>query len=109
MERSAAEMWVLSNFSRYHGAGSLVVLEDLLKSKDLSDKSFVIFPSSIHEVILADISFLDMGVDGLLNMVSEVNGTEVAPGDVLTTCFFTYKDGKLEVFTTASDSSAAFC
>ena len=108
MELYASNMWVLSNYSQFHGAGSLVVLEDLLELREMSEESFVIFPSSIHEVILADISFLDMGVDGLLNMVSEVNGTEVAPEEVLTTCFFIYKDGKLEAFT-ANNDSAAFC
>ena len=52
-------------------------------------KSFYIIPSSIHEVILIP-DTLDMDIRYMKAMVKEVNGTEVAPEEILSDFVFCF-------------------
>lgn len=82
-------LWVLSNRKRVNGA-SCILYPGLLKQLAEKEKSnFYILPSSIHEVLLLP----DQGKEAperLKDMIAEVNGTQVAPEEVLSDSLYYY-------------------
>lgn len=75
---NAIPMFVVSNKAKVYGAACILTN----KAKEMLGGHWVVLPSSVHEVIALPFSDgLDMRV--LCNMVNEVNGTEVAPTEVL--------------------------
>lgn len=89
-------MWVVTNKSSVNGA-SVILSEKLLRriEEKLGEK-FAILPSSIHECIAVPLEKND--ASDLLQMVCEVNATEVDPEDRLTNSVYIYKDGKLSLY-----------
>lgn len=88
-------MYVLSNQSGIRGSVFLLfndVLDDCLKQ--MGEEDVVILPSSVHEVLLVPASFArERGMDALVNMVSEVNNTQVPPEDLLSYSVYYYRLG----------------
>lgn len=86
-------LYVLTNKSRVYGA-ALMGCEDMLKyiSDTMKKESFIILPSSIHEVLILFDS--DTDVYGLQGMVKEINDTQVAMDEILSDNIYKYEKGK---------------
>ena len=80
-------MYVLTNDEGFNGAATLVYPEKLREIADQLNSDLFIIPSSIHELILIP----DDGTiqpDSILEMIIQVNSTEVAPSEVLSNKLF---------------------
>lgn len=88
-------MFVLTNRFRLYGASTLLYPGLLKKIKEKLQDDFFILPSSIHELIILPYS-LELEEKFLLDMVKEVNDTEVSEEDFLAEAVFAYADGKLK-------------
>ena len=87
-------MIVITNKAGYYGAGSILDKEIVAKiQKKLGD--YYILPSSVHEVIVVPTD--GIGVDSLVDMVREINRTEVSKNDFLSDNVYKIIDGELEV------------
>lgn len=79
-----APMYVATNASRFDGAAVIVVPGVLKEMADVFKSDLYIIPSSIHEVIVLPVEGNGTGnPEKLVQMIREVNSTEVAPVDVL--------------------------
>ncbi len=84
------QIFVLSNRTRIFGA-SCMLYEDVLASfSDTLQDDFYVLPSSIHEVLLLPMKN-SPPVKSLLEMVRDINRTEVAPEDVLSDHIYLYR------------------
>ncbi|MBQ7564140.1 MAG: hypothetical protein IJT16_09130 [Lachnospiraceae bacterium] len=89
-------MYVITNKSRMYGA-SLILSKKLMEKLKQALGTFVILPSSIHEIIAvpckkeSDLAFL-------AQMVEEINASEVDPSDRLTDSIYLWKDNRLQVW-----------
>lgn len=94
IERSP--MWVLSTEDRTNGAGMMFVPKVMKAIKErLGIEQFYILPSSIHEVLVVNMS--EATPSELRNMVREVNATQVAPAERLSDNVYFYDGKKLSV------------
>jgi len=75
-------MYVLSNKTRIHGAACILYENIVRDFADYLHKDIFILPSSVHEVILIPVSGLEK-VETLIEMVKEVNETQVEDEEVL--------------------------
>ena len=75
---------MLTNASKFFGAGSFAVAEPLFKrlANALKDDIYII-PSSVHEVLLIAHAQIRGREDALPSFIEEVNATEVCPTEVL--------------------------
>ena len=88
-EDDICPMYVATNSKKLNGA-CVMLYDGLLRDFARKvGKSFYIIPSSIHEVILIP-DTLDMDIRYMKAMVKEVNGTEVAPDEVLSDNVYRY-------------------
>lgn len=89
LEEDTIPMYVLTNQQRYLGA-ACILYPDALKqiSQNLKD-SLYILPSSIHEVILLPSSSAENPLE-LVQIVQEVNLTEVAQDEILSDSVYYY-------------------
>lgn len=88
-EDDICPMYVATNSKKLNGA-CVMLYDGLLRSFARKvGKSFYIIPSSIHEVILIP-DTLDMDIRYMKAMVKEVNGTEVAPEEILSDNVYRY-------------------
>lgn len=71
-------MFVVSNKAKVYGAACILTN----KAKEMLGGHWVVLPSSVHEVIALPFSD-ELDMMALCNIVNEVNGTEVAPTEVL--------------------------
>lgn len=82
-------MMILSNAARLHGAACMLYPGVLVKMADRTGGDFFILPCSVHEVILLP----DTGheyVGALKRIVREVNGTAMAPEEILSDSLYRY-------------------
>lgn len=94
IERSP--MWVLSTEDRTNGAGMMFVPKVMKAIKErLGIEQFYILPSSIHEVLVVNMS--EATPSELRNMVREVNATQVSPEERLSDNVYFYDGKKLSV------------
>lgn len=85
-------MYVVTNNAQHYGAAA-VLDGDLMSGicQKLGADRLCIFPSSIHEMIVAPAYGTDLpGIEELSSMVGDINATAVAECDVLTTNVYTY-------------------
>lgn len=82
-------MYVCTNTAKLNGAGVILDQGLLQEFADRIDSDVFILPSSIHETLLIPAS-VDMDIAYLKNMVRSVNGTEVAPDEVLSDNVYYY-------------------
>ena len=88
-EDNMIPMFVATNNKKINGAG-VILYEGLLKAfAEKIGSDFYILPSSIHEVIFVPANG-DMDVRYLIQMVKEVNATEVSPSEVLSDNVYKY-------------------
>ena len=85
-----ADLFVLSNKSRLFGAACLLYEELLSSFADMLQDDFYILPSSIHEVLLLPVK-KSPPLSSLLEMVQDINQTEVVPEDVLSNHIYLYQ------------------
>ncbi len=91
-----AGMQVLTNEQRYHGATVLLYPEVLEQMAEVYGGDYYILPSSTHEVILIK-QDCGMDIEELKGMVQDVNATQVASEEVLSSHVYAY-DAKEKVF-----------
>ena len=77
-----SKMYILSNSQGINGATSLIYLNVLKEFSEQINSDLFILPSSIHEVILVPYD-RTISKDSLIQMVKEVNRTQVAFDEVL--------------------------
>lgn len=88
-EDSAFPMYVATNVFKMNGACILLYDGVLEKFAEKIGSDFYILPSSVHEVILVPANG-DMDARYLIQMVKEVNATEVSPDEVLSDNIYLY-------------------
>lgn len=81
----SGKMYVLSNKTKVQGAIQIMnkkKLAEWMRYMDIEKVAFI--PSSLHEVILMDITDMEEFDENTLNsMISEINATQLPPEDVL--------------------------
>ena len=85
-------MYVVTNNAQHYGAAA-VLDGDLMSGicQKLGVDRLCIFPSSIHEMIVAPVKGTDLSdTEELYSMVEDINATAVAECNVLTTNVYTY-------------------
>lgn len=90
------QMFVATNVDGINGAAWLCYENELESFGKMINSSFYILPSSIHEVILVP-SQEKMEPQTLLEMVKDVNNTQVADNEILSNNIYRYEkdEGKL--------------
>ncbi len=94
-----SSMYIVSNKQKEYGAINLFNVELLRDFANTKNKcNFWILPSSLHEVLLVPDDG-NVGVAELLNMVTEVNSTQVMPEEVLANSIykFVYATGEIRL------------
>lgn len=90
---SFCPMYVLTNAQKLYGA-SCILYPGLLEAiSEKLDSDLFILPSSIHEIILLP-AISRSYRDELASMVSEINRTELATEEVLSSCVYYYSRTK---------------
>ena len=92
-------MYIVTNKQKEYGAINLFNVELLRDFANLKNKcNFWIIPSSLHEVLLVPDDGRTCAAE-LLNMVTEVNGTQVMPEEVLANSIykFVYATGEVRL------------
>ena len=87
-------MGVVTNKSKFNGAYALLYIDKMREFADILGEDYYIIPSSIHELIIVPKSACD-NVKELLNMVVQVNRTEVSAEDYLADSIYAY-DSELD-------------
>ena len=88
-EDNMMPMFVATNSKKVNGAG-VILYDGLLRTfAEKIGGDFYILPSSVHEVIFIPAN-VDMNARYLIQMVKEVNATEVSPDEVLSDNVYKY-------------------
>ena len=82
-------MYVASNTKGIHGASWLLYPNELKKLSTILDSNLYILPSSIHEVIVIPAT-KELSKSELLNMVKEINQSQVPINEVLSNNVYYY-------------------
>ena len=90
-------MYVLSNKSRTNGAMAIFDKSLMNYATEVLGEEFYVIPSSIHELIALPMDAVDGGASVLVNMIVEVNRTELAEQDILSDNAYVFRNGRLEV------------
>ncbi|WP_405373206.1 DUF5688 family protein [Pseudobutyrivibrio sp.] len=99
-----SQIYVATVEDKVHGAGVIAYPNFLEDVADKLDGDFYVLPSSIHEVIIVpDRGEMDASV--LMDMVKQVNSTEVLPEDVLSDSVYHF-DSQEKVFELAEKFEA---
>ena len=91
------DMYVLTAHTKLHGAVGMLHRELLnLFMQENGFEKLVILPSSVHEVLLIP---YDDGMEKIdfMEMVKEVNGTELVPEEILSDSVYVYDGNELEI------------
>ncbi|HEX3076665.1 MAG TPA: DUF5688 family protein [Lachnospiraceae bacterium] len=88
-EVSKYSMYILSNSNGINGASAMLYRDVIDNFSQKIDSSFYILPSSIHEVILVPTDG-EISKDNLMEMVTEVNRTQVSDEEVLSNSVYFY-------------------
>lgn len=98
IEMPALPMYVLTNKNKIFGAPAMLSKKALAElSEMLGERSnkLAILPSSVHEIIAVPYNS-DEDLDYMIDMVTEINATEVSLEDKLTDNVYTYVGGELK-------------
>ncbi|WP_167959030.1 DUF5688 family protein [Anaerosporobacter faecicola] len=88
-ERSSPKMYILTNSNGINGASALLYPKVIEEFSNKIEASVYILPSSIHEVILVPFQE-DIEKSQLIQMVNEVNETQVENEEVLSSNVYFY-------------------
>lgn len=84
-------LYVLTNSEKVNGAALLLDAETMDRISDKIGKSFLILPSSVHETIFVPASITEsQDLSSLVEMVVQINGSEVQPEEVLSDHVYRY-------------------
>lgn len=84
-------MYVLTNSDKINGASMLLDTDTMDRIGERIGLGFYILPSSIHETIFLPASFADdRNLKEMAEMVIEINGTQVAPDEILSDHVYRY-------------------
>ena len=92
-ERRRTPMYVLTNKQKLLGAACMLYPLIIRDFADKMDKDIYILPSSVHEVILLPFSE-DISKESLVEMVTEINSTQVDEYEVLADSVYYYRRSK---------------
>ena len=99
MPGCAPGMYVLTNRSKLNGAAGILSPYIMEMVKDEIDSQIYIIPSSVHEVIILDKRAAEEDkVPYIVDMINEINRTEVSPDDKLSDHLYSY-DYNLDIMT----------
>ena len=89
------ELYLLTNESALYGASVILYPGIMQEAADYIGRDFFILPSSVHEVILLP----DSGEEpeGLLQIVTEINHTQVSEEEILTDAVYFFQSEKGEI------------
>lgn len=76
-------IYILTNKTRLNGAVQMINEKTLKAASAIIEKDLIILPSSVHEVLLLPVSDNMPDVDSLVQMVREVNDTQLALNEIL--------------------------
>ena len=91
-------MYVITNDRKINGAGVIFYPDALRNIREYLHSDFYLLPSSTHEV-LAIPKIGTLAVSGLLEMVREVNATQVSEDEVLSDNIYSFEDDTLKLIT----------
>lgn len=86
----AFPMYVVSSRSRVYGAVAMLSKKTMQEAAKIFGRDFMILPSSVHELILVPLSGEPGETERLAQMVQEINDTEVAEDEVLSSHVYRY-------------------
>ena len=91
-------LYILTSKNKSYGAVWICREDKLENIRMESDSDYLILPSSVHECILLPVSEIE-NAEGLSDMVSEINDTEVEEEDVLGNTIYLYsrKEKRLRI------------
>lgn len=91
IDQADVPMYVLTNSEKHNGAAMLLDVCTMDHIAKRIGMSFYILPSSIHETIFVPASITDSNsLDSIVEMVVEINGSQVAPEEVLSNHVYRY-------------------
>ena len=76
-----SQLLVLTNKLSYHGATALFYPDTREEIGNILGQNFYVLPSSIHEVLIVPEKNAIAGPEQMVQMVKEINETQVAPED----------------------------
>ncbi len=91
-----SQMYVLSNEYMHFGAAAIMYPEMLDEISDKLDSDLFIIPSSVHEVIVIPEGLIK-DREYLMDMIFEINRTQVDPQDVLSDWLYRYDRSERKV------------
>lgn len=102
-----SSFYVLSNRHGLYGAAVALYPGVLQKIADFMGRDLMLLPSSTHEFLVVNKN-CEIGLEEALEMVSEINRTEVPPEDFLADSVYIFeKDtGKIKAFNRVKDAVA---
>jgi len=84
-------LYVLTNSEKVNGAALLLDAETMDRISDKIGKSFLILPCSVNELIFVPASITEsQDLSSLVEMVVQINGSEVQPEEVLSDHVYRY-------------------
>ncbi len=98
-EAKGPQMYVLTNDSKYYGAGTILYDNLMMDFAIKTQMDYYVIPSSVHEMILVPMTECEEDLSYLKNMVCEVNKTELAKEEILSDCIYVFRkdEGNLKI------------
>ena len=91
-------LYVTTSSDNMYGAAAILTdkfQQKLQQMQDTVQRPIVVLPSSVHEVLTTP---LEPGRSNeLLQMVCEINATQVSPQERLSDCIYIFDNGKIKV------------
>ncbi len=84
------KMYVLSNDKKCYGASAILYDNMLERIYTEMNEDYYILPSSVHELIAIPVSGCPQSVGELMNMVKEINSTQLEQQDILSNSIYIY-------------------
>ena len=88
-EESGMKLYVLTNESNTNGATAICNDKKMKEIVEMLDSDLIVLPSSIHEVIIMPKDD-GLNIGDLIQMVQEINGSEVAADEILSNNVYVY-------------------
>ena len=92
---SGLDVMVGTNKRNYYGAAIVISDKHMEKLNNMYPNGYYIIPSSIHEILVVPKDIVN--AKDIVQMVKDINASEVSPDEVLGENIYEYKNGKLEV------------
>lgn len=92
-------IYILTNKMGLYGAVQLLDKKILKSVSAIREKDLIILPSSLHEVLLLPVNDKIPDIDSIVQMVREVNDTQVASDEILSNhvYYYNYQTGAITI------------